>query len=107
MPASPGRTRWIAAILVLLPAAVAQADGYREPAGFNGYAWQTPLNAFGSLSLWRANTALNSRGKVSYLRIECRAGSGGNTCPAGTAQVFEQAEGAGSFALGEYYREWD
>ena len=82
----------------------AQATDYRPPLGFNGHAWGTPLTSLTGLQLWRADAALGSTGKVTDFQLTCKQNtSPGETCSSVTAEIDQQIEGDGSFALGEYY----
>lgn len=97
------------ALFVMLLAASAQADDYREPRGFNGHRWGQPFTAFRNLTLWHANTASDARGKVEDLRIECvpDPSQPGSTCPVTSARITQVVQGEGSHALGEYYFKYD
>jgi hypothetical protein len=69
----------------------AHAADFHPPTGFNGRAWGDGLSAFKGVRLWRANTAMESTGKV----VEFRDAYG------------QRLEGEGSFALAEYYFDRD
>lgn len=96
---------WIGALGALAAVAVAAdaSPDYTPPTGFNGLSWGAPLSALGTVKLARANTATDSKGKVTQLRCTEK--------PEGCANVVEnsdqEVEGAGSFAVAEYYREPD
>lgn len=95
---------WIGALGALAAAAVFAGNNahYTPPGGFNGLAWGAPLSALGKVKLARANTATDSRGKVTQLRCAER--------PEGCASAGisdQDVEGAGSFSVAEYYREPD
>ncbi|HEY4211350.1 MAG TPA: hypothetical protein VGM84_07700 [Steroidobacteraceae bacterium] len=99
-----------AATLALLTSTAAQASDsqakdYRAPTGFNGHPWKTPFHAFKGFHLLAANTALASHGKVVSLSFDGRICGGPGPCltPNAFALQTEQIDGAGSFALAEYY----
>ncbi len=107
------------AALALFATGTAQAQ-FTPPYGLNGHMWGEPLKAFPGLMVWHANTAQNSPGKVTSLHINCQqlgAGPSGSMGPgSGSLQGIcaddistftESPEGAGSFALGEYYQDVD
>jgi hypothetical protein len=91
-------------VLACLAAAVRAGD-YRPPAGFNGHDWGAAFATFQGLTLWRANTAEGSSGKVADMRFECvpDPGQPGSSCPLSTSRTDQSVEGEGSYALGEYY----
>jgi hypothetical protein len=78
---------------------VAAARDYQPPPGFNGHQWGETLSTYQGLTLWRANTAINSNGKMAEVNKVCRPEQ---PC------IFEQrVEGDGSYGLGEYYFDKD
>lgn len=89
--------------LVTATAPATVGRDFTPPTGFNGLAWGAPLQALGKIKLARANTATDSKGKVTQLRCGEK--------PEGCANVVENSDqdvaGAGSFAVAEYYREAD
>jgi hypothetical protein len=93
----------------LLLAAAAHADDYREPRGFNGHPWGETFADFHNLILWRAGTATDAPGKVEDFRLECVADPAdpSNTCSAAYSRTYQQVQGEGSHALGEYYFHYD
>lgn len=93
----------------LLLAAAAHADDYRVPTGFNGHPWGQAFTEFHNLILWRASTATDAPGKVEDFRFECvpDPADPGNTCSAAYSRSYQQIEGEGSHALGEYYFHYD
>ena len=84
------------AMLVLgAVSAVAQAREYQPPQGFNGHQWGETLATYKGLTLWRANTAINSNGKQAESHLVCRADL--------PCVIEQRVEGEGSYGLGEYY----
>ena len=103
-----GRALAAATLAAVVVAPAAHADDYHVPYGFNGHAWNEPLQAFPGLIVWHANTAQNSAGKVTDLRINCQEDqSTGNTCTTDLTSFEQQIQGDGTFALGEYYQKVD
>src|SRR5262245_49242433 len=79
--------------------AVAATRDFQPPQGFNGHEWGETLATVKGLTLWRANTAINSNGKMAEVNRVCRTDQ---PC------IFEQrVEGDGSYGLGEYYFDKD
>ena len=96
-------------IPALALAAAAHADDYREPTGFNGHPWGQAFTEFRHLTLWHAGTAMDTPGKVEDFRLECvpDPANPSNTCSAALSRVYQQVQGEGSHALGEYYFHYD
>ena len=87
---------------------VAAAADYDPPLGFNGHSWGEPLTAVPGLVLWQANTATGYPGKVTEFQMRCTEDPpGGNSCNYLQAEMVQRVEGAGSFAVAEYYRRSD
>jgi hypothetical protein len=89
------RATTLAALLVGMLVGPAIGAGFQPPSGFNGHQWGETLAAYQGLTLWRADTALNSNGKLEDFRLNCR--------PDLPCAIDERTEGDGSYALGEYY----
>jgi len=94
--------------LIAVFAVPLQAAEYRAPTGFNSRTWGEPLSAFKGLTLWHAQEALLSFGKVMDPGIKCTPYFR-TISPMEPPQLFYtceanvQAEGDGSFAVAEYY----
>ena len=96
---------WVAAACLT---GVASAADYDPPAGFNGHAWQEPLQAFPGLVLYAANTATGFAGKVTDFRMQCTPDPPtSNTCNYLQTTMSQRVEGAGSHAVAEYYQRLD
>ncbi len=78
------------------------AKDFKPPAGFNGHSWGEAVTASHGLTLWWANTVLDSNGKVVEFYF-CGFGEPG--CNPGG--YYQRVEGDGSFAAGEYYFDHD
>ncbi len=85
----------LVALLLAVLCGPAAAAKYRPPTGFNGHQWGETLDTYKGLTLWRANTALNSKGKLEDFTLICQPGS--------PCVKDERTAGEGSYALGEYY----
>ncbi len=92
-----------AAILLLLSSNASQAVEYHSPIAFNGHTWGDSLASFPGLTLWHANTAEGADGKVVDFLLKCKKAD----CSFANADLYQRAEGGGSFALAEYYKNVD
>jgi hypothetical protein len=92
-----------AILLLLLGSSASYAVEYHAPAAFNGHAWGDRLASFPGLTLWHANTAQGADGKVVDFLLKCKKAD----CSFGDATLYQRAEGGGSFALAEYYKNVD
>jgi hypothetical protein len=98
-----GLTRAVVSAVLsgLLMLGTASAADYDPPAGFNGHAWGEPLSASPALVLWQANKATGYAGKVTEFQMRCTPE--GNSCNYLQAEMVQRVEGAGTYALAEYY----
>jgi hypothetical protein len=96
------------ACALALSHALAAEDDFGPPTGFAGHSWGEPLAAFQDLKLLNANTVSNSPGITTFL--PCRDTAEPCDDPNRPDLLMQNAksqiaEGAGSFAVSEYYRE--
>jgi hypothetical protein len=92
---NPRCGKLLLALLASGACTVAMAREYRPPEGFNGHRWGETLATVKGLTLWRANTAISSNGKLMESSLLCR--------PDLPCVIQQRVEGDGSFGLGEYY----
>jgi hypothetical protein len=91
-------------LLVLLGLCSPVVHAFEPPTGFNDHNWGSPLVAFRGLTLWHANTAAGTRGRVTDFKLQCeRDPATGDTCSPRLSRVTQIVQGDGAFALGEYY----
>jgi hypothetical protein len=98
----------LAPVVLVLCLAAPIGQAYEPPAGFNDHNWGSPLVAFRGLTLWHANTAAGTRGRVTDFQLECvQDPANGETCSPRLSRVTQVVQGDGTYALGEYYFEKD
>jgi len=95
-------------VLIALGLGAQVVHAFEPPTGFNDHNWGSPLAAFRGLTLWHANTAAGTRGRVTDFQLQCvQDPATGETCSPRLSQVTQVVQGDGTYALGEYYFQKD